>query len=105
MNPRILTRIPGNSYDAPMWTVLKDRLAADGTVSFFVRVRPGAPKTEITDVLSDGSVKMNVAAAPEDGEANEELLRHLAETFGVAGDRLEILSGKMARRKLIRVAR
>ena len=48
--------------------------------------------------------KVRVAADPERGRANEELLRHLAERLDLARDRLEIVSGAGSRRKTVALA-
>lgn len=79
-------------------------LLSKGYVTLTVRVRPGAARTELKAVLSDGSVKVDVAAAPEEGEANSKLCRYLAEIFTVPKDHVEILSGATARVKLVRIS-
>lgn len=86
-----------------MLALLADRLRTEGSVNFAVRVKPGAKKTEITAVLSDGSVKISVKSPPQDGEANAELLRLLAGVFAVPLDGVELLSGGGARLKRVRV--
>jgi len=53
--------------------------------------------------MSDGTLKVKVAAAPEDGKANEELCRVLASHYGVARSEVEVLSGKTNTRKQVRV--
>lgn len=82
---------------------LRQRLAQTGSIDLSVRVRPGAAKTEVKEIMSDGSIKIAVAAAPEDNAANEELVRFLARDFSVDRSGIEILSGMTARRKLIRI--
>lgn len=54
---------------------------------------------------ADGAkvLKVRVAAAPEAGKANKALAALLAETFGVAGSAVTIVSGETARLKLIDV--
>lgn len=48
--------------------------------------------------------KVRVAARPERGRANEELLRHLAERLDLPHNRLEIVSGAGSRRKTVALA-
>ncbi len=48
-----------------------------------VRVQPGAQRTQVVGTLADGSLKVRLKAPPEKGEANKELVRLLAETYGV----------------------
>jgi hypothetical protein len=44
-----------------------------------------------------------VAAPPEKGKANKELIKLLAGALGVRKDQVEIVSGQRARRKRVRV--
>lgn len=70
-----------------------------------VRVRPGARETRLKDRMADGSWKIDVAAAAEDGAANQLLRRFVAAEFGVPPSHVEILSGKTSRSKTLRVVR
>lgn len=78
-------------------------LASQGTVTLSLRVRPNAPRTKVKDVMDDGSVKIDLAAPAEEGKANKELVRFLAEEFGVHVSQVELLSGGGNRRKLVRI--
>ena len=91
-------------YDSRMFDALHDRLHSEGTVTFPVRVRPGAAQTACTGMLADGSLKIAVAAAPEDGKANALLTRFLALQFGVRPAQVEIITGSTGRRKIVRIA-
>jgi uncharacterized protein (TIGR00251 family) len=86
-------------------SALHQRLRDDGAVSFSIRARPGARKSEVTGIMDDGSVKISVAAPPEEGKANAELVRFLAEEFGVGRENVEIVSGGGGRRKAVRIRR
>lgn len=110
--PRILPkpkRLPtpglfsGSRYTSRMLEDLKAKLAKDGTVSFATRVRPYAPVTSVTGKLLDGSLKINIDAPSEEGKANAELIRFLAEEFNVVPPRVRILAGSTGRRKLIKI--
>lgn len=81
------------------------RLADDGTLTLTVRARPNARVTKLGGVLDDGSVKIDVRAAPEDGEANDALLRFLAEQFGVPASCVTLVAGQRGRLKTIRIVR
>lgn len=72
-------------------------------VALAVRVTPRASRNEITDILDDGTIKIHITAAPTDNEANEKLVKFLAEVLGVAPSRLEIVAGMTGRDKLISV--
>ncbi len=84
---------------------LFEELAAKGTVRFAVRVRPNAPQTRLVSVLDDGSLKMDIAAPPEGGKANMELLRGVAQIFGVPRASVELLAGAADRHKIVKVTR
>jgi len=75
------------------------------SITFTVRVRLHAARSRITGVLDDGSVKIDLATAAENGRANRELIDLLSIECGVARENIEILSGKKERRKLMRVRR
>ncbi len=68
-----------------------------------VRVTPRASRNRIAEVMSDGTVKIHITAAPVDGEANARLLAFLSEVLGVPRSRLEIVAGMTGRDKLISV--
>ncbi len=68
-----------------------------------VRVVPRAGRTEIAGVMTDGTVKIRLTAAPVDGEANEQLVRFLADTLKVPKSRIEIVAGETGRNKLVAV--
>lgn len=71
--------------------------------SVTVKVRPSAQKTCLKGRLDDGTWKIDVAAVPEDGKANEELVRYLAEMCGVSRSMVEVVSGQTNRLKIVRL--
>ena len=81
----------------------KQRFRLSGTLTFTVRVRTQADRSAFRDIMSDGALKIDLAAVPEDGKANEELVRFLAEEFQVSRSAIEIISGVTSRTKTIRV--
>jgi uncharacterized protein (TIGR00251 family) len=89
-----------SQYDANMH--LFDFLKT-GQTSITVRVRPGASETLIKGVMADGTIKIDLAAVPEDGKANAELLRFLAQDCEIP--HAEIVSGHTGRKKVIRITR
>ncbi len=68
-----------------------------------VRVTPRASRNEIFEVLSDGTVKIRLTAPPVEGQANEALLKFLAEVLSVPLSKLEIVAGASGRDKLVSV--
>ena len=83
----------------------KRHLENDGIVTLSVKARPSAQRTRVKGMLSDGTLKIDVAAAPEDGKANAELTEFLAREFGVARSSVEIVAGLTSARKTVRVTR
>ena len=67
-----------------------------------VKARPGARVDRIRGVAG-GLLQVDVAAPPEDGKATEQMLRFLAQSFGVARRDVELVSGAHARWKRVRV--
>ena len=67
-----------------------------------LRVSPGAARSEV--VGRHGSAwKVRVAAVPERGRANQELVGLLARVLGVPRARLDLVAGATARDKVIQV--
>ena len=67
-----------------------------------VKVHPRARQTAITGRLGD-AYKLDLAAPPVDGKANEECLRFFAELARVPRSRVRIVSGQTGRRKLVEI--
>lgn len=87
-----------------MHELLQQRVGKTAPVTFEVKVTPKSSKTEITGELSDGTLKVRVAAAAERGKANAELCAFLAREIGVRAVRVEVVSGHTSPRKLVRVS-
>jgi len=68
-----------------------------------VKVTPRSGRSEIAGELADGTWKVRIAAPAEKGKANAELIRLLAERFGVPRDAVEIVSGHGSSLKLVRI--
>lgn len=66
-----------------------------------VKVSPRAKRTEFAEVMDDGTLKIKVAAAPEDGAANAALIAFLAEAFNIPASQIEIVVGQSSEKKLI----
>jgi uncharacterized protein (TIGR00251 family) len=67
-----------------------------------LHVQPGAKRTEVAGVHGD-ALKLRLAAPPVEGKANAELVRFLADAFGVPARDVAIVSGANARRKIVRI--
>ncbi|MCI0485536.1 MAG: DUF167 domain-containing protein [Blastocatellia bacterium] len=74
----------------------------DGTVTFKVRVQPGASRNLLAGVYA-GALKLKIAAPPVRGKANEECRRYLAKLLDVPTSAVEIISGETSKNKTVRV--
>lgn len=53
--------------------------------------------------VREGRLEVALAAPPVDGEANEELIRTLADHFGVPKRNVELTAGQAGRTKRVRI--
>ncbi len=83
--------------------LLKDRLIREGTLTLVVRVRPNASRSQWKAVMADGVIKIDLAAVPEDGKANEELLGFLSEEFDVMTVNISLVSGHTSKQKRLKI--
>ena len=67
-----------------------------------VKVHPRARRTAVTGRFGD-AWKLDLAAPPVDGKANQECIRFLAGLAGVPQSRVRIVTGSSARVKLVEV--
>jgi uncharacterized protein (TIGR00251 family) len=65
-----------------------------------IKAVPGASKTELAGI-KDGHLRIRIAAAPEDGKANAELLNFLSRVLGCAKRDLQFVSGEKSRLKVV----
>jgi uncharacterized protein (TIGR00251 family) len=65
-----------------------------------IKAIPSASKTEFAGI-KDGRLRIRLAAAPEDGKANAELLAFVAKSLGCPRRDLQLLSGEKSRLKTI----
>jgi uncharacterized protein (TIGR00251 family) len=67
-----------------------------------VKVHPRARRSGIAGRFGE-AWKLDLAAPPVDGKANEECVRWMAEAAGVPRSRVRIVSGATARMKVVEV--
>src|SRR5262249_11706855 len=72
--------------------------------AFTVRVVTSAQRNEIVGIREDRSIKIRLTASPSAGQANEALIKFLAERLGVEENAIEIVAGKDNRDKWVSVA-
>ncbi len=70
-----------------------------GALTLNIKVTPSAPRSEIFNQLSDGTLKIRLQAAPEDGKANKALIKLLKKEFNAE---IIILSGETSARKRVK---
>ena len=73
-----------------------------GGVEVLLAVRPRASRTRIAGQLGD-RLKLQVAAPPVDGRANETIRTFLADRLGVAKSSVSIAAGDTGTRKTVRI--
>ena len=73
-----------------------------GPVRIMLRVSAGSRRTAVIGRYLDGW-KMSVAAVPEHGKANEEIVRALADVLALPQRQIAIVTGRSARTKIVEV--
>ena len=71
-------------------------------VSFWLRVKPRASRERLT-VDASGELRLELHAAPTEGQANEDCVYFFARALRIPQACVVIVSGHKARRKLLRV--
>ncbi|WP_420569407.1 DUF167 domain-containing protein [Thalassovita sp.] len=66
-----------------------------------VRVTPKASRNRVT--LQDGTIRVYVTTAPENGKANAAVQKLLAKSLGLAKSRLTLIRGQTSRDKTFRL--
>jgi uncharacterized protein (TIGR00251 family) len=74
----------------------------DGALTVDVLVQPRAPRAKLGPIVGD-RLKVAVNAPPVDGQANEAVVRALAEALGIGRTAVEIVRGETGRRKTVRL--
>ncbi|AUX78108.1 MULTISPECIES: DUF167 domain-containing protein [Sinorhizobium] len=72
-----------------------------------VRLTPNGGRDAIDglETAADGEehLKVRVRAVPEKGKANQALIALLAQSFGIARNRISLVSGATQRKKILRI--
>ena len=69
---------------------------------YYVQVITGSSLVKI-EKIGEGDLKVWLTAKPVKGEANQQLLKVLADYFSVAKSRIDILAGKTTKKKLVEI--
>lgn len=81
----------------------KEELKDKGEIILKVKVHAKAKETRVKSILTDGVIKIDIQAAPEDGRGNEALFKFLSEEFIVPSDHIHILMGKFSADKTVKI--
>lgn len=81
----------------PDWYRIKD-----DCLIVTLHIQPGAKRTEIIGLHGD-ALKIRVAAAAVEGQANTRLLNFLRQAFEVPASRITLKQGEHARRKVVEI--
>lgn len=68
-----------------------------------VRVHPHARRSQIRETMTDGSLKIDIAAPADGGKANRALVRFLADHFDVPVGHVELVAGEASRTKMVKI--
>lgn len=74
----------------------------DDRLTLSLYVQPGAKRTEVIGLHGD-ALKIRVAAAAVEGQANTRLLDFLRQAFKVPASRIALKHGEHARRKVVEI--
>lgn len=67
-----------------------------------IKVQPNAGRNEVVGVIN-GVWKIKIAAPPDKGKANQELIEFLSDTLGVRKNNITILRGQTSHNKVVSV--
>ena len=76
-------------------------MSKEGGTRLTIRVVPNASRSQIVGWLELGVLKLKVAAPPEGGRANKEVVALLATSLGLSKREIEIASGETSRQKTV----
>jgi len=68
-----------------------------------VRVTPRSRRTEVAEILDDGTLRIRLTAPPVEGKANAALVEFLAEVLRTRKNRIEIVAGEKGLDKIISI--
>lgn len=73
----------------------------DLSKTFNIRVTPHAKQNKVVEI--DGVLRVYTTVAPENGRANDAVIKALAKHFGVAKSQIKIVRGVTARDKVVEI--
>lgn len=85
-------------------STLTAKLREEHRLTLKIKVVPKSKQNQLIGWLTDDILKVKIAAVPEKGKANQELIEFLSETFEVQKNRIEILQGETSVLKTIKIS-
>jgi uncharacterized protein YggU (UPF0235/DUF167 family) len=82
---------------------LRTKLERSGSLVIDVKAIPRSRAQEVSDLLTNGVLKLKVVAAPERGRANDEVCAVVAEYLGVPPGCVEVILGHTSQQKRVRI--
>ena len=67
-----------------------------------IKIVPGSSKNKIIGAYND-ALKITITAPPVEDKANNKCIAYLAKYFDIAKSKIEIISGKNSKNKLIKI--
>ncbi|MGA9532768.1 MAG: DUF167 domain-containing protein [Anaerolineales bacterium] len=74
-----------------------------GGAALSIRVTPRARKTEIGELMADGTLRIRIQEPPVEGKANKALIGFLAKLFDVSKSRVQIVAGHRGLDKIVSI--
>jgi hypothetical protein len=84
---------------------MRRKLLREGSLVLDVKVIPRSHSLKVEEIMANGNLKIKVRAAPEGGKANDEVCALLAEYLAVPKGNVEVILGRAARQKRIKIVR
>lgn len=72
-------------------------------ITFKLKIIPGSSKNEIVGLYGQDTIKMKIAAQPEKGKANDELIEFLSKKLKIPAYRISIIKGMTSHGKIIEI--
>lgn len=83
---------------------IKQQLYSSRFIHIKIRVSVKKSKTELYDMLQDGTLKIALRKAPEKGQANEELIKYVSTLLNTPRRNIEIVQGLTQKNKLLKIS-
>jgi hypothetical protein len=68
-----------------------------------IRITPRASRSEIAEIMNDGTIKVRLTTSSHAEEANQALVQFLAQVLQVAVEQVEVVAGQNGKDKLVSI--